>query len=178
VKENPEKNQCIITINALKNLLEFKNIPEYLSASMHETRTVKFKILGVTESLPFDCDVMVTSACFEKYYRSKGASRDKVPGYEKISVYIYDMLKDGIPVCDTLTSIGYQMVGDIKYQLSWIKNLTDFVLSFSIIASIGILIIACGSIFSSYTQIVKQKQKEIAVLIAYGIKRSHLYTIF
>lgn len=172
-----EKEGIIITLNALTEDLGYSHMPEYIEVDFNST-TYKIPVLGVVESLPFAGDMMVAEGWYEKHFREIGSKFDPLPGYERISVYINDMIQDGIPMCDAIKEFGYITSEGVKKRLEWIKNLTDFVMLFSVIASIGVLLIACGTLFSSYAQAVRQKQKEIGVLVAKGIGRIYLYIIF
>ena len=176
-KYDPKKRGIIITKDALEKGLGYSTVPKNIDVdfmSKHEN----LPLLGVVKSLPFLGDMMVTEGWFETHYYDLGSNEDPLPGYERISVYIQDMLNDGLPMCDAIIDLKYITGEDVKARLEWIKNLTDFVMLFSIIAAFGVLIIACGALFSSYAQAVKQKQKEIGVLMAFGMDRFFLYAIF
>ena len=172
-----DKPGVVMTREALTKELGYSRVPETVEVDFMSKKE-RFPVLGVVEALPFWGKVLIAEGWQNALYMKRGSVTDPIPGYQRITVYISDMIKDGLPLCNAILSSGYKTSEDFKSRLEWIKNLTDFVLLFSVIAGISVLLIGCGALFASYAQAVEKKKREIGVLMANGIKRTHLHFIF
>ena len=172
----PRPGVILTTESLVKSLGFTGEIPEFIEINRNADKR-RFPLLGIADWLPFGSDAMVIDQWYEKEFLNKGPG-DPLPGYDRITVYIKDMLDDGLPLTDALIKIGYQTAEDIKGRLTWIKSLTDFIGSTAWIAVIGISILVIGTLIVSYTQAVQQKRKEIGVLMAFGISRLQLQSTF
>ncbi|CAN2042787.1 putative ABC transport system permease protein [Candidatus Magnetomoraceae bacterium gMMP-15] len=171
------KPGVIITRDSLeKDLGYIGKIPKTIEINLNSKKR-EFTFLGVSDWLPFGADALVSEGWYEKNFLSSGPG-DPVPGYDRITIYIRDMLEDGLPLAETLIKMGYQTVDDVKSRLSWIKNLTDFIFWSAFFALIGIAFLVAGTLMVSYTQAIRKKQHEIGVLLAHGIPKKLLYLIF
>ncbi len=176
-KTEHEKEGIVITHTALKKFLAFSEVPENLKIDHLRAETKFLPIMGVVDWLPFSAHIMVTDAWYLQQFWRGGVS-DPKPGFELLNIYVEDKIKDGIPVCDAIESMGFVIAGNTKNTLKWINNITDVIFKFSNLALMGVWILAGTSLFVSYAQAIKKKQKEIGVLMAKGITRRMLYVVF
>jgi len=171
------KAGVILTYDSLtKDLGYLTKVPKTVKMDLNN-EDVEVPVLGVADWLPFSASAILTEGWYEEQFLKRGPG-DPLPGYERITVYINNMLEEGIPLADTLVSMGYQTSEDIKSRLSWIINLTDFISYTSIIAVACIGLLVCGTLMVSYTQAIRKKQNEIGVLLAHGTSRSLLKLVF
>jgi len=176
-KPQNDKEGVVITKKALFEFLKYRSIPEFIMINFQKAKKIKLKVLGVTDWLPNSNSIMISEDWYIKQYLNLGI-QDSLPGYELINIYLEDLINVGIPVCNILESQNYIIAGDKKATLVWIKNLTEVIFQFSAIAILGIWILAGFSLYISYAHAIKKKQKEIGVLMAKGISKLLLYSIF
>jgi len=167
----------IITKNAIKRELDFQNTPKLIKIKHIRAEDKKIPILGVVESLPYGVDILITEAWYLKQFWKTG-SKDPMPAYDLINIYVKDKIKDGLPVCEAIELMGYRGIGDIKNTLIWISNMTEIIFKFSSLAMIGIWILAGSSLFVSCARTIRGKKKEIGLLMAKGITKPMLYFVF
>jgi len=172
-----KKEGVVISINALNKHLDYKKIPDKLIIDYHQATQIELPILGVTDWLPNSVNIMITEGWYIQEYINRGIY-DQQPGYELINIYMEDKINDGIPVCNAIETKNYIISGNAKATLIWIKNMTNVIFRFSIIGIIGIWILAGTLLYVSYTQAIQKKQREIGVLMAKGISKPLLYSIF
>jgi len=176
-KPQNDRIGLIITKRALQKDLDFIDIQKTLRIDHYNAKVKRIPILGITDWLPESAQILVTEGWYLKEYSKQGIY-DPVPGYEMINIYVNDKINDGLPVCNVLEENNYKISGNTKATLVWIKNMTTIIFQFSSIAIIGIWLLAGSSLCISYAQAIKKKQKEIGVLLAKGISKSALYSIF
>jgi len=156
--------------------LGFNRVPKELEVELGGERVV-VPVLAVVDWLPFYGSMLMTNDWYEGLYLSRGSS-DALPGYEYVTVYIDHPLQDGLAISNAIHENGYMLADDVRDRLSWINDLTEFVLFFSTVALVGVAIVVCMTLFISYADTIKKRQKEIGVLIAFGISNLKLNLIF
>lgn len=171
------RSGIVMTRTALKQDLGYTGaVPSVVKMDLH-AELIDVDLLGVTEWLPFGARSMVTEGWYEREFIDLGAG-DPLPGYDRITIYIRDMLKDGLPLARTLTEMGYRTKDDIQSRLAWIKNLTDFIGWSALLGVAGIALLVSGTLLVSYSQAIRKKKQEIGLLLAQGIPSMLLYIIF
>lgn len=151
-------------------------MPSELSIDLNSKKQ-SLRLLGVADWLPFGAGAMVSAGWYERQFLALGPA-DPLPGYDRITIYIQDMLADGLPVATALIDLGFQTTDNIRNRLIWIKNLTDFISWFALLSILGIAVLVAGTLMVSYTQTIRKKQKEIGVLLAHGTRKWILHAIF
>ncbi len=167
----------IMTRAGLKQDLGYADSVPAMIRMDRNASLVEVELLGVTEWLPFGARALVTEGWYEKDFIKLGAG-DPLPGYDRITIYIKDMLKDGLPLARTLADMGYRTKDDIRSRLAWIKNLTDFIGWSALLGVAGIALLVAGTLLVSYSQAIRKKRQEIGLLLAQGIPPLLLYIIF
>jgi hypothetical protein len=147
------------------------NLPS--SAGSRET---ELPVLGIARELPGDKEALITEGFFVQIYRAGGL--DTLPDYNQISLYIHDLLGDGLPLCDALADLDFAITEGQRGQLAWIVRLISYIRIFAWVASAGLLIVVLGQLTKSFWEAILRKEKQIGVLLAYGIRRGHLRLTF
>jgi len=83
-----------------------------------------------------------------------------------------------LPVCHALEEMGYTGIGNIKNKLHWISNMTDIIFIFIGCVILGICFLVFSLLWISFANALKNKQKEMGILMAKGMKKIQLYFIF
>lgn len=167
----------VITRKSLEKDLKYTGaIPTTVAIELDAQKRA-FPLLGIVDWLPFGADGLVMEGWYNRHFFQKNTA-DTLPGYDRIAIYIRDMLRDGLPLVDALIDMQYQTTYDIKSRLTWVKNLSDFIFWSAFIAIVGIAVLVAGTLVVSYTQAVRQKRHEIGVLLAHGIPKPVLHLIF
>lgn len=103
---------------------------------------------------------------------------DSKPPYGLVNLYIRDPIEDGIPLYKALKKLKYRVDDRDLIRLTQIKSLIDGILGFTTVALVGIVFLAGASLLVFYAQTIKKKEKEIGALLAKGISRILLRSIF
>lgn len=135
-------------------------------------------VLGLAAELPGGQGCLITEGLFLKRFFQNNGTGNPEPDYDQITLYIHDLLGDGLPLCDALTQMGYQITQGQRGQLAWVLRLIGYVKIFAVVAIAGLMAVVFGQLLQSYWQTVRMKEKEIGVLLAYGIRSRHLYLAF
>ena len=175
--QNPDMEGLILSENAFKKELDYQTIPQLITIKHYRAEEKQIPIIGIAKRLPYGVDILITETWYLQQYWKIG-SREPKPGYDLVNIYVEDKIKDGLPVCNAIETMGYRGIGDVKNTLYWISNMTEIIFNFSTLAMIGIWILAGSSLFVSYARTIKSKKKEIGLLMAKGITKSMLYFVF
>jgi len=167
----------IITRDSLvsEDFLNFKQRPDQIKLNL-DAQEVHLPLLAITESLPGTADVIITEGWFKNHF-AEISTEDEMPGYDKVMVYISN-ITSAIAVCERLQELHYTGWESMKANLEWINGLLSFLRFFLFVAIIGLSFVAMGNLFVTYANVIQNKQLEIGILLAMGIKKIHLYLIF
>ena len=169
---------------------EFLNRVKY-AQSIPETIKMKYqgneydlKILGVCDWVPPShggkLGIMNSAWYLETFHKKQTGgirSTDETPGFEWITLYIKDLLEDGIPIAEALPDLGYQQPG-IVGLLKWINSFSNIIYKLAILIIAGVSFLVLLTLGFSHAQAISKKQKEIAVLLAHRIRRRVIYAVF
>jgi putative ABC transport system ATP-binding protein len=169
-------NGVVVRRKKLLKDLGYKTVPKNLEIQLGGDDGI-VPLLAVVDWLPFHGSMLMTNDWYDKLFMSRGSS-DNLPGYEYVTVYIDHPLRDGLAISNAIHEIGYMMADDVRSKLSWISDLTNFVLFFSMVALVGVAVVVCMTLFVSFSDTIKKRQKEIGVLIAFGISSFRLNSVF
>jgi ABC-type lipoprotein export system ATPase subunit len=175
---DPVKFGIVCTPRALK-ALRLSTAPQSLTVTLstrdeNVVRTIP--VLGVASELPADREAMITEGLYLQEYFKGGL--DTAPKYSQISLYIRDLLGDGLPLCDALLTMDYVIPQGQRERLIWVVQLRQFISIFESVAIVGLVIVVFSQLARSFWDAIRRKEKEIGVLLAYGIRPRDLYLTF
>jgi len=167
---DPVKFGIVCTPGILKTL-GYDAVPAALKVTFFtkgENRVENLPVLGTAWELPADKEAMITEGLFLQEYFKGGL--DPEPDYNQISLYVKDLLGDGLPLCDTLAAMDYAITEGERGKLEWVVRLIGYIEIFALVASAGLLIVVLGQLTKSFWEAIRRKEREIGVLLAYGIR--------
>lgn len=171
-----QKPLVVITKGALEDLGFNQPPPELIVYSL-KMEKVSLQTAGVADWLPYGARAMIADSTYLRFFAEVNTG-DRVPGYSQITVYVKDILQDGIPVAAELERMRYKLASNLRGRLEWTVSVTRSVGAFSLMASVAIALFVLVALAVFYTQAIRRKEKEIAVLLAYGIRGWMLQATF
>src|ERR1017187_1581967 len=141
-------------------------------------RGAEIPVLGLVADLPGGQGCLITEGLYLEGFFQDGGTGNPEPDYGQITLYLSDLLGDGLPLCRALRRMGYQAEPGKEILLTWVVNLIGYIKIFAAVAVAGLMLVIFGQLLQSYWQTVRAKEKEIGVLLAYGIRSWHLYLAF
>jgi putative ABC transport system ATP-binding protein len=132
-------------------------------------------VLAVVDQLPDGQGALVLNSYWERKLYNDSNFSGTVPAFDSIVIYVHDLRTNGKAIMAALEAEGFS-VGYLAERLSVTLNIIGLIDVFLFAAISVVLVLSVVALCISFLSAVKRRQREIAVLIAFGIGRGLLRT--